>query len=80
MTLNYLTATEVAKRLGCSTNSVGRAAREAGVGVLAGGRIVAVAPEDVSKLSQRAVFRGLEPKSLLSHGLLIGETARRNLF
>ena len=52
MTLNYLTATEVAKRLGCSTNSVGRAAREAGVGVLAGGRIVAVAPEDVSKLSR----------------------------
>ena len=51
MILNYLSAAEVAKRLGCSPNSISRAAKSAGVGVIAGGRLVAIAPDDVSKVS-----------------------------
>lgn len=46
----YLTASEAARQLGVSVNSIGRAAREKRLGIFAGGRLVAVAPADLSKL------------------------------
>ena len=48
--IEYLTASEAARRLGVSTNSVGRAAREREIGIFAGGRLVALAPSDLDKL------------------------------
>jgi len=38
----YLTVAEVAERLGCSRRTVGRAATSQKVGIVAGGRVVAI--------------------------------------
>ena len=46
----YLTASEAARRLNVSVNSIGRAAREQQIGIFAGGRLVALAPSDIDKL------------------------------
>lgn len=51
MRLDCLTAAEVAARLGCSDNSVGRAARAVGIGVYAGGKLVGIAPADVPAIA-----------------------------
>lgn len=50
MIMECLTASEIARRLGVSVNSVTRAARKQGVGVYAGGRLLGVKPSDVAAL------------------------------
>jgi hypothetical protein len=51
MRLECLTAAEVAARLGCSDNSVGRAARAMGLGVYAGGKLVGIVAGDVPAIA-----------------------------
>lgn len=46
----YLTVSEVAKRLGCSQRTAGRAAASSGVGIVAGGRVVAIRAADIETL------------------------------
>lgn len=48
----YLSPIEVATKLGCSTNTVGRAARKASVGVYThgGNKLAALHPSEVSSL------------------------------
>lgn len=46
----YLTVSEVAKRLGCSHRAVGRAALRHRLGIIAGGRVVAIPVESVAKI------------------------------
>lgn len=43
----YMTASEAAKAVGCSVSTVSRAAARAGVGVFAGGRLVALTAGDI---------------------------------
>lgn len=51
---NYLTVAEVAEILGCSRRTAGRAAASQKVGIVAGGRVVAV-PEDAVKAIADAI-------------------------
>lgn len=46
----YLSPAEAAKLIGCSRRTVCRVGKAAGIGVQAGGRLVAFAPEDTDKL------------------------------
>jgi excisionase family DNA binding protein len=47
----YYSGTQAAKFLGCSVNTISRAARKAGVGIwLIGGRLAALSPADVEAL------------------------------
>lgn len=52
MKLDCLTAREVADRLGCSDNSVGRAARAKSLGVYAGGKLVGIVADDVPAIAE----------------------------
>lgn len=49
----YLSPAEAGKLLGCSARSVARAAKTMGLGVVAGGRFVAITPRDAMKLKGR---------------------------
>lgn len=47
----YISCGEAARRLGCSPNTIGRAARRGGIGVFVeGGRLAALATRDLPKL------------------------------
>ena len=51
MRMDCLTAREVATQLGCSDNSVGRAARARELGVYAGGKLVGIVTADVPAIA-----------------------------
>lgn len=50
MPTEYLTVSEVARRLDCSHRSVGRAAAKHGLGIVAGGRVVAIPAANVPRV------------------------------
>lgn len=47
----YLTVAEAAERLGCSRRTAGRAAASHKVGIVAGGRVVAIPLNEIERLA-----------------------------
>lgn len=73
--IEYLTASEAARRLGVSVNSIGRAAREKSIGIFAGGRLVAVHPADIERLKPALHSTPGNPNWIAARGKKL--TARR---
>jgi len=50
--VNYLSPKEAATKLGCSVNTIARAAKKHGYGVVAGNRFVAITNRDADRLKK----------------------------
>jgi hypothetical protein len=75
--IEYLTASEAARRLHVSVNSIGRAAREKQIGIFAGGRLVALAPTDLDKLRPALHATPGNPNWIASRGKRVRRKASK---
>lgn len=75
--IEYLTASEAARELGVSVNSIGRAAREKRIGIFAGGRLVAIAPGDLPAIKTAMHATPGNPNWIAARGKVAAKPQRR---